>query len=43
MQLAPLIKQGMMTQQGDRLAMEAQLKDLALDVNGVMIPLPPLL
>lgn len=43
LQLAPLIKEGMMVQQGDRLSMEAQLRDLALDVNGVIIPLPPLL
>lgn len=43
MQLAPLIKEGMMEQQGDRLSMEAELKDLALNVNGVVIPLPPLL
>ncbi|MGB1951629.1 MAG: DUF945 family protein [Marinobacter sp.] len=43
MQLAPLIKEGMMVQQGGRLSMEAELKDLALNVNGVVIPLPPLL
>ncbi|MGM0768650.1 MAG: DUF945 family protein [Pseudomonadota bacterium] len=43
MQLAPLIKQGMVVEQGDRLSLDAQLKDLALDVNGVIIPLPPLL
>ena len=43
MQLAPLIKEGMMTREGDRLSLQAQLKDLALDVNGVVIPLPPLL
>ncbi|MCG2580204.1 MAG: YdgA family protein [Marinobacter sp.] len=42
MQLAPLIKEGMMTRNGDRLAMSAQLKDLAVDVNGTVIPLPPL-
>ncbi|MFL1468076.1 DUF945 family protein [Marinobacter sp. HN1S83] len=42
MQLAPLIKEGMMTRNGDRLAMSAELKDLALNVNGTAIPLPPL-
>ncbi len=42
MQLAPLIKEGMMTRNGDRLAMSAQLKDLSVNVNGTVIPLPPL-
>ncbi|MDX1598347.1 MAG: DUF945 domain-containing protein, partial [Marinobacter sp.] len=42
MQLAPLIKGGMMTRNGDRLAMSAQLKDLSVNVNGTVIPLPPL-
>jgi hypothetical protein len=43
LQLAPLIKQGLLVQQGDRLVLDASLKDLMLDVNGVEIPLPPLL
>jgi len=43
MQLAPLIKQGLLVQQGDRLVLDASMKDLMLDVNGVEIPLPPLL
>ncbi|WP_297793145.1 DUF945 family protein [uncultured Marinobacter sp.] len=42
MQLAPLIKEGMMTRNGDRLSMSAQLKDLSVNVNGTVIPLPPL-
>ncbi|WP_228257350.1 DUF945 family protein [Marinobacter sp. NP-4(2019)] len=42
MQLAPLIKEGMMTRSGDHLTMSAQLKDLSVDVNGTVIPLPPL-
>ncbi|WP_375183343.1 DUF945 family protein [Marinobacter sp.] len=43
LQLAPLIKQGLLVQQGDRLVMNAALQDLVLDVNGEEIPLPPLL
>ena len=43
MQLAPLIKQGFLVQEGDRLVLDASMKDLVLDVNGVEIPLPPLL
>lgn len=43
MQLAPLIKQGLLVRKGDRLVLEASMKDLALDVNGVEFPLPPLL
>ena len=43
LQLAPLIKQGLLVQEGDRLVLEAQMKDLVVDVNGVEIPLPPLL
>lgn len=43
LQLAPLIKQGLLVQEGDRLVMDAQMKDLMVDVNGVEIPLPPLL
>lgn len=43
MQVAPLIKQGLLVQDGDELAMTASLKDLKVDVNGTEIPLPPLL
>jgi uncharacterized protein YdgA (DUF945 family) len=43
MQVAPLIKQGLLVQEGDELAMTASLKDLTVDVNGNEIPLPPLL
>lgn len=43
MQLAPLIKQGLLIQDGDRLVMQAVMKDLMVDVNGMEIPLPPLL
>ncbi len=43
LQLAPLIKQGLLVQEGDRLLLDAQMKDLVVDVNGVEIPLPPLL
>ncbi|MEP1215206.1 MAG: DUF945 family protein [Marinobacter sp.] len=42
MQVAPLIKQGMVVQEGDRLRVQGKLEDLALDINGNLIPLPPL-
>jgi uncharacterized protein YdgA (DUF945 family) len=42
MQIAPLIKQGMVAQEGDRLRLQGTLEDLALDINGNLIPLPPL-
>lgn len=42
MQVAPLIKQGMVQQDGERLRLEGKLEDLALDINGNVIPLPPL-
>lgn len=42
MQVAPMIKQGMVVQEGDRLKMEGSLKDMALDINGNVLPLPPL-
>lgn len=41
MQVAPLIKQGMVVQDGDRLRMTGNLKDMALDINGNVLPLPP--
>ncbi|MBD3639398.1 MAG: YdgA family protein [Marinobacter sp.] len=43
LQLAPLIKQGFLVREGDRLVMRGQMEDLLLTVNGVEIPLPPLL
>lgn len=42
MQVAPMIKQGMVVQEGERLTMEGSLKDMALDINGNVLPLPPL-
>lgn len=42
MQVAPLIKQGMVVQEGDRVRVQGTLEDLALDINGNLIPLPPL-
>nr|WP_285229127.1 DUF945 family protein [Marinobacter sp. C7] len=43
MQLAPLIKQGFLVREGDRLVMQGRMQDLLLTVNGIEIPLPPLL
>lgn len=43
MQLSPLIKQGLLVRDGDELVMKGQMEDLVLDINGVQIPLPPLL
>lgn len=43
MQVAPLIKQGMMVKEGERLHLEATLEDMAVTVNGNVIPLPPVL
>ncbi|MBQ0831667.1 DUF945 family protein [Marinobacter sp.] len=43
MQLAPLIKQGLLVPKGDRLVLAAKLNDMVVDVNGQGIPLPPLL
>ncbi|WP_372965204.1 DUF945 family protein [Marinobacter sp.] len=43
MQVAPLIKQGLLVQEGDQLVMTGRMKDVALDINGLQIPLPPLL
>ncbi len=42
MQVAPLIKQGLVVQEGDRVRVQGKLEDLALDINGNLIPLPPL-
>ncbi len=41
MQVAPLIKQGLLVQEGDRLMMKASMKDLQVNVNDVAMPLPP--
>ncbi len=44
MQVAPLIKQGLLVQNGERLVMDGRMEDLVLTVNDVEIPpLPPLL
>lgn len=43
LQLAPLIKQGFLVREGDRLLLNASMNDLMLNVNGMNIPLPPLL
>ncbi|MEC7815845.1 MAG: DUF945 family protein [Pseudomonadota bacterium] len=43
MQVAPLIKEGLVVRDGERLVLDGRLQDLVLDVNGVEIPLPPLL
>ncbi|HTN35343.1 MAG TPA: DUF945 domain-containing protein, partial [Marinobacter sp.] len=43
LQVAPLIKQGFLVQDGDELAMKAFIKDLVMDISGTEIPLSPLL
>lgn len=43
MQLAPLIKQGLLVPEGDRFVLAAKLDDMVVDVNGQEVPLPPLL
>ncbi|QBM18929.1 hypothetical protein MARI_30720 [Marinobacter sp. JH2] len=43
MQLSPLVKKGLFVRDGDELVMNGQMEDLVLDINGVQIPLPPLL
>lgn len=42
MQVAPLIKQGMVIQEGDRLRMVGTLGDMALTINEKVLPLPPM-
>ncbi|GGE52113.1 hypothetical protein GCM10011533_00630 [Streptosporangium jomthongense] len=42
LQLAPLIKQGLLVPEGERLILAATLNDLVIQVNGQEIPLPPL-
>ncbi len=43
MQVAPLIKQGLLVESGDQLVMAGRMENLVLDINGLEIPLPPLL
>lgn len=43
MQLASLVKQGLLVPEGDRFVLAAKLNDMVVDVNGQTIPLPPLL
>ena len=43
MQVAPLVKEGLLVQEGDRLVLRGQMQDMMLDINGVAFPLPPLL
>lgn len=43
MQVAPLIKQGLLVQEGERLVMGGRMAELVLDINDLQIPLPPLL
>lgn len=42
-QLAPLVEQGLVVREGDAYRVDARLKDLELDVNGRVIPLPPMI
>jgi len=42
LQVAPLIKQGMVVQDGDTLRLSGKLEDMALKINGNTLPLPPL-
>jgi hypothetical protein len=43
LQIAPLIKEGIVVQEGDRLRMVGTLEDMALTINGNVLPLPPIL
>jgi len=42
MQVAPLVKQGLLVESGGQLVMKGQMQDLVLDLNGVEFPVPPL-
>lgn len=42
MQLAPLVKQGLLVPEGERLVLSAKLGDMIVEVNGQAIPLPPM-
>ena len=43
MQVAPLIKQGLLVQENGQLVMRGTLNEMVLNVNGTPMPLPPLL
>ncbi|MBE0486968.1 DUF945 family protein [Marinobacter sp.] len=43
MQVAPLIKQGLLVERGGQLALTGRMENLTLDINGIEFPLPPLL
>ncbi|WP_166257145.1 DUF945 family protein [Marinobacter salicampi] len=42
-QMAPLIEQGLITPDGEDYVLDAELENLQLDVNGTLIPLPPMI
>lgn len=42
-ELAPLVEQGMVLREGDVYRVDARLQDLELDINGRIIPLPPMI
>ncbi len=42
-ELLPLIEQGLLVRDGDTFKLQAELKDLEVDVNGQIIPLPPMI
>ncbi|MDX1634535.1 MAG: DUF945 family protein [Marinobacter sp.] len=42
-ELAPLVEQGLVVREGDVYRVDARLQDLELNVNGRIIPLPPMI
>jgi len=42
LQIAPLVEDGMVVQEGNRLRMAGTLEDMALTINGNVLPLPPI-
>jgi uncharacterized protein YdgA (DUF945 family) len=42
-QVAPLLQQGLLVEDGDDLVLEARMEDLAVDINGNVMPLPPVM
>ncbi len=42
-ELEPLVAQGLVVREGDVYRIEARLRDLEVDVNGQVIPLPPMI
>ncbi len=42
-ELLPLIEQGLLVRDDDAFKLQAELKDLELNVNGQIIPLPPMI